>query len=125
MTQDFIDRIDKNAPTVSTAIYTKNSLKTMCNDILTHKKMTKEQYLSYCVGYIHNSVITENMNGKKHFLHDYEISYFIYHSAEEFNDSLLEKLQVMFPDATIIIKNRKWFNLCASKPIYYLLYISW
>ena len=123
MTPDLIERIEKDIPKVSDAIYTKESLQKMRNDVATNK-MKKEKYLSYCIGYIHDSVIHTNMTGKNYFEHDYEISYFIYNSAEEFNKSLLEKLQVMFPDAVIIIKNRKWLNFGLSNPIFYSIAIS-
>ncbi len=86
--------------------------------------MTKEKYLSYCVGYIHYCVITENLRGNKQFNHNYENSYFMYGSAEEFNQSLLEKLQLMFPDANIVIKEIRWLNVCLSCPTFYLISIS-
>lgn len=124
MTQDHIERIEKDTPTISKATFTKESLQNMYHYQFTNR-MKKESYLSYCVGYIHNSVIHENLNGKKHIEHDYEISYFIYSSAEEFNESLLEKLQVMFPDANVIIKNRKLLNFGLTKPEFYSLSVRW
>ena len=125
MTQSFIESIEKDTPKISMAIYTKESLYNRFNDAVTTNKMKKEKYLSYCVGYIHDSVIHVNMNGKVHFNHDYEISYFIYDSAEEFNESLLGKLQVMFPDANIIIKKTRLLNFGLSNPIFFSLSIIW
>ena len=124
MTVDLIERIEKDMPKVSMASYTKESLRNMVNNMLTNK-IKKEKYISYCVGYIHGSVIHENMIGKNHFVHYYEISSFIYNSAVEFNDCLMEKLQVMFPDAVIIIKKTEMLNLCLSNPLYFTLYIRW
>lgn len=125
MGQSFIESIEKDTPKISMATYTKESLQNMFNDAVTTNKMKKEKYLSYCVGYIHDSVINANMNGKVHFNHDYEISYFIYDSAEEFNESLLEKLQGMFPDANIIIKKPRFLNFGFSNPIFFSLSIIW
>lgn len=125
MTQELIERIEKDIPKVSMTSYTKESLKNMFNDVVTTNKMKKEKYLSYCVGYIHDSVIHNNMNGKVHFNHDYEISYFIYDSAEEFNESLLYKLQVMFPDANITIKKASLLNFGLKNPIFFSLSIIW
>jgi hypothetical protein len=124
MTQELIERIEKDVPKVSMASYTKESLQNMVNDVLTNK-MKKEKYLSYCVGYIHDSVIHVIMSGKNHFKHDYEISYFIYNSAEEFNESLLEKIQVMFPDAGITIKKANILNFGLTNPVFYSLSIMW
>lgn len=125
MTSEFIERIEKDMSKVSMASYTKESLQNMVNNMLTNK-IKKEKYISYCVGYIHDSVIHANMTGKTQFLHDYKISNFIYNSAVEFNDCLMEKLKVMFPDAVIIIK-KSMLNLCVSNPLFYTytLYIRW
>ena len=124
MTIDLIERIEKQTPVILTKTYPSEALRNMYTDQFTNK-MKKESYLSYCVGYIHNSVIHQNLNGNTHFIHDYEISYFIYSSGDEFNKGLLEKLKNMFPDAIINIKDRKWLNLCSSKNLHYSLFISW
>ncbi len=123
MTQELIERIEKDMPKVSVATYTKESLQKMVNDART-RNMEKETYLSYCVGYIHDSVIHANMSGKTHLEHDYEISYSIYSSALAFNESLLEKLELMFPDAEILVK-KLMLNFGLSNPLFYSLSIRW
>jgi hypothetical protein len=123
MTQELIERIKKDMPKVSMATYTKGSLQKMVNDARTYK-MEKETYLSYCVGYIHDSVIHANMSGKTHLEHDYEISCSIYSSALAFNESLLEKLELMFPDAEILVKNRM-LNFVLNSTVLYTLSIRW
>ena len=124
MTIDLIERIEKQIPNISEATYTKEDLQNMYKDQFTNK-MQKESYLSYCIGFIRNSVIYENQMGNHSFIHDYEITKFIYSSADEFNNSLVAKLQKMFPDANIIIKERKLLNLCYSDNLCYSLFIVW
>ena len=54
MTQEFIERIEKDMPKVSMASYTKESLQNMFNDVRTNK-MKKEKYL----------IVRRRMDGRK------------------------------------------------------------
>lgn len=123
MTQELIERIEKDMPKVSTATYTRESLHNMANHVRTYK-MKKETYLSYCVGFIHDRVIHANMGGKTLYQHDYQIDGSIYSCALEFNDGLMNKLQLMFPDAYILIK-KQMLNLGIINSLAYTLWIRW
>ena len=105
--------------------YTKESLSNVFYNSEITNRMTKEKYIAYCVGYIQRCVINENIWGNLIFDHNYKIPYYLYDSADEFNGSLFEKLNDMFPDAKIKIEGRNWLNYFSKKPANYSLSIRW
>ena len=119
------DAISKNED----KIYTTELLNTIYNNNLATNIMTKDKYMAYCVGFIQREVIGRNIHGYKHFEHYYDVSNYVHiynSSAEEFNQILMEKIKVMFPDAYFIIENRTSFNyLFSSEPVYFSLLIKW
>jgi hypothetical protein len=118
------DAISKNAE----KIYTNETLNTIYNDDK-NKIITKDKYMKYCVGYIQRRVIGQNIHGYTNFEHYYDVTNYVHmynSSAEEFNQILLEKIKVMFPDMNIIIINRTSFNyLFSSEPVYFSILIQW
>ena len=124
MTDALIKRIESNFPKTSNAVYTKEKLNNMRN-FNKENRMKKEEFISFCVGYIHDNVIHKNQIGNNSFEHDYKFPKSIFDSVEEFNNVLLKKLYDMFPDANIDIIEREWLNSFDYENKHYKLIIGW